>query len=133
MRWICFRVGADQIEHAIEIEIAQRRATSASIERDAGRIASFDEDPVMSAEQQIVGIICREIRHLLHIALGDKEIGQPVIVDVAHRAASACQLGAISAELGRALKFDPEKETFSDADANALVMRKLHGGWDLQA
>ena len=52
-------------------------------------------------------------------------------VEAAHRAASACQLGAISAELGRPLEFDPEKEVFSDPEAQALVTRKFHGGWEL--
>ncbi len=52
-------------------------------------------------------------------------------VEVAHRAASACQLGAIAAKLGRALKFDPEAETFvGDAEADALLHRDLHG-WEL--
>lgn len=52
-------------------------------------------------------------------------------VEASHRAASACQLGAIAAKLGRALKFDPEKEKFADAEADALVMREFHGGWKL--
>ena len=53
-------------------------------------------------------------------------------VESAHRAASACHLGAIAAKLGRRLKFDPQKENFiNDKDADALLMRKFHGGWKL--
>ena len=54
-------------------------------------------------------------------------------VEAAHRAASACQLGAISAALGKPLKFDPKNERFTgDEQANAMVMRKLHGDWQLE-
>ncbi len=52
--------------------------------------------------------------------------------EAAHRAASACQLGAISAKLGRALNYDPKRERFvGDREADALVTRELHGGWKL--
>ncbi|MFT5107481.1 MAG: putative dehydrogenase [Pseudoalteromonas tetraodonis] len=53
-------------------------------------------------------------------------------VEAAHRAASACHLGAIAAKLGRTFKFDPDKESIAeDAEAEAMVMRKLSGGWKL--
>lgn len=53
-------------------------------------------------------------------------------VEASHRAASACQLGGIAAKLGRPLKFDPVKERFTgDDEANALVMREIHGDWKL--
>ena len=53
-------------------------------------------------------------------------------VESAHRAASACHLGAIAAKLGRELSFDPKEERFTnDAEANGLITRKLHGGWKL--
>ncbi|MFT7513107.1 MAG: putative dehydrogenase [Candidatus Omnitrophota bacterium] len=53
-------------------------------------------------------------------------------VESAHRAGSACHLGAIAADLGRPLKFDPVKETFiDDAEANARVTRTFHGSWTL--
>ena len=68
-------------------------------------------------------------RNFIDCVLSRKPTAAPV--EAAHRAASACQLGAISAKLGRTLKFDPEKESFADAEADALVMRELHGGWEL--
>ena len=50
----------------------------------------------------------------------------------AHRAASACHLGAIAAKLGRAINFDPENEKFvNDREANNLIMREFHGSWKL--
>ena len=52
--------------------------------------------------------------------------------DIAQRTATMCHLGAISAALGRPLKYDPVSETFpGDAAANALVTRRLHGDWKL--
>ena len=54
-------------------------------------------------------------------------------VESAHRAASACHIGAISAALGQPLEFDPVKERFSGNDkANALLSRKLRKPWSLQ-
>ena len=53
-------------------------------------------------------------------------------VESAHRAASACHLGAIAAKLNRSLRFDPKSEKFvDDNEADALIMRKYHGDWKL--
>jgi len=68
-------------------------------------------------------------RNFIDCVLSRKKTAAPV--EAAHRAASACQLGAIAAKLGRALKFDPELESFDDAEAQALAMREFHGGWRL--
>ena len=52
---------------------------------------------------------------------------------VAQRAATLCHLGAISAALGRPVRFDPEAENFgSDQAANALLARPLRGPWKLE-
>jgi len=54
--------------------------------------------------------------------------------DIAQRAATMCHLGAISAALGRPVKFDPATETFpGDKDATALITRSLRGPWKLEA
>jgi predicted dehydrogenase len=54
--------------------------------------------------------------------------------EAAHRAATMCHLGAISAKLGRAVKFDPAAENCGkDAEANALLMNTLRGDWKLSA
>lgn len=52
--------------------------------------------------------------------------------DVAQRAATMCHLGAISAKLGRPVKFDPSTETSAgDAEVSALLTRPLRGPWKL--
>ena len=69
-------------------------------------------------------------RNFIDCVLSRNDTAAPV--EAAHRAASACQLGAISAKLGRALKFNPVKERFeADGDATALLMREIHGPWEL--
>jgi predicted dehydrogenase len=54
--------------------------------------------------------------------------------DIAQRAATMCHLGAISAALGRPVKFDSAAETFpGDKAATALLTRSLRGPWKLEA
>lgn len=49
------------------------------------------------------------------------------------RAATMCHLGAISAQLGRAVKFDSATESFpSDKEAAALLTRSLRGPWSIE-
>ncbi|MES2707723.1 MAG: Gfo/Idh/MocA family oxidoreductase [Verrucomicrobiota bacterium] len=51
---------------------------------------------------------------------------------VAQRAATLCHLGAISAALGRPVKYDPVSETFGkDDDANRFLAKELRGPWKL--
>lgn len=69
-------------------------------------------------------------RNFVDCVLSRESTAAPV--EAAHRAASACQLGAIAAKLGRPLKFDPVNERFdADEEANSLVSRKIHGDWSL--
>ena len=71
-------------------------------------------------------------RNFIDCVLSRERTAAPV--EASHRAASACHLGAIAAELGRALKFDPDKEEFADdPEANAMVMREFHGDWKLDS
>jgi hypothetical protein len=54
--------------------------------------------------------------------------------DIAHRAATMCHLGTISAALGRPVKYDPVAEAFpDDKEASAMHTRKLRGDWKLTA
>ena len=49
--------------------------------------------------------------------------------EVAHLTTSLCHLGNIATQLGRALRFDPDKERFvGDDEANTLLARKYRGG-----
>ncbi len=54
-------------------------------------------------------------------------------VEVGHRSASVCHLGAISLRTGRSLQWDPAKETFVGehaAEANAFVAREMRKPYD---
>ena len=53
-------------------------------------------------------------------------------VEVGHRSCSACILGGIAMELGRKLKWNPDKELFiGDDDANKMISRPMRGPWRL--
>jgi predicted dehydrogenase len=51
-------------------------------------------------------------------------------VDIAHRSAELCHIGAISVLLGRGLEWDPDAESFlDDAEANRLLSRPMRAPW----
>ncbi len=51
-------------------------------------------------------------------------------VDVGHRTVSLCQIGLISIQVGRPLKWDPNAERFSDDNAaNAMLTRPVREPW----
>lgn len=53
-------------------------------------------------------------------------------VEIGHRTASLCQLLVITRQLGRRLKWDPERELFpDDPEANSLLDRGRRPGWEL--
>jgi predicted dehydrogenase len=53
-------------------------------------------------------------------------------VEIGHRSISVCHLLNITREVGRRLKWDPEKETFpDDAEANKLLDRPRREGFEL--
>lgn len=53
-------------------------------------------------------------------------------VEVGHRSCSACILGGIAMELGRKLKWNPDKELFvGDEEANRMISRPMRGPWRL--
>lgn len=51
--------------------------------------------------------------------------------EIAQKASTICHLGAISAKLKRGLKFDPKAEKFTDAEANAMLMRPMREAWKI--
>jgi hypothetical protein len=54
-------------------------------------------------------------------------------VEVGHRSASVCHLGAISLRTGKKLQWDPEKEIFTGehaAEANSYVSREMRKPYD---
>ena len=53
-------------------------------------------------------------------------------VEIGHRSISVCHLVNIARQVGRRLRWDPEKETFpGDDEANAYVNRPRRKGWEL--
>lgn len=51
-------------------------------------------------------------------------------VEVGHRSCTVCLLGEIAMRLGRKLKWDPEREQFTnDAEANRMVSRAMRSPW----
>jgi predicted dehydrogenase len=51
-------------------------------------------------------------------------------VEIGHRTATVCNLGNITYQLNRPLKWNPDKEEFiNDADANALTTREMRKEW----
>ncbi|MDB5134625.1 MAG: ycjS [Mucilaginibacter sp.] len=50
-------------------------------------------------------------------------------VEIGHRTATVCNLGNITYELKRPLKWDPHKEVFNDAEANKLRGREMKKEW----
>jgi predicted dehydrogenase len=58
--------------------------------------------------------------------------GQPPLytAEALHRLSTALHIGAIAMEVGRPLRWDPEKESFKDdAEANALRSRPVRNDW----
>ena len=54
-------------------------------------------------------------------------------VEIGHRSASVCHLGAISLRTGKSLEWDPEKETFTGenaAEANRYLAREMRKPYD---
>jgi predicted dehydrogenase len=53
-------------------------------------------------------------------------------VEIGHRSCTVCQLGKIARQLGRKLKWDPEKEIFpGDDEANVCLSRPQRSGYHL--
>ena len=53
-------------------------------------------------------------------------------VEVAHRSASLCHLGRIAMELGRPLRWDPDKERFiNDPEADRMLTRSMRSPWHM--
>ncbi len=51
--------------------------------------------------------------------------------EYAHRSASVCHMLNIARYVGHSLKWDPEKEVFDSADANAMLDRERRKGYEL--
>ena len=90
-------------------------------------------DPKILRERPKDGIKLFESRdhhkNFVDAVLSRGQVAAPA--EAAHRAASFCHLGAISAKLGRPVKFDPKQEAFpGDPEATALITRQQREGWN---
>jgi predicted dehydrogenase len=53
-------------------------------------------------------------------------------VEIGHRSISVCHLANIARQIGRKLKWDPDRETFpGDDEANTFLDRPRRAGWEL--
>jgi predicted dehydrogenase len=53
-------------------------------------------------------------------------------VEIGHRTASICNIGNIAYEVKKSLTWNPASEKFNDAEANALLGRKLNKAWGIK-
>jgi hypothetical protein len=53
-------------------------------------------------------------------------------VEIGHRTASVCNIGNIAYETKKSLTWNPKSEKFTDAEANALLGRKLNKEWGIK-
>ena len=50
-------------------------------------------------------------------------------VEIGHRTATVCNIGNITYQLNRPLKWNPHKEKFDDDEANKLRSREMRKEW----
>lgn len=101
----------------------------APLPRDQFKLYDFDN----LDRPERVGKLDAIINHMGNFFDCVRDRRQP-LSDVAgqHRSAATCHLGNISMHLGRAVKWDPESETFpGDAEANKLLSREQRKGFEI--
>lgn len=88
-------------------------------------------DPKLAEIWKGVGIVARpHIQNWLDCIKCRKDPVAPV--EVGHRSITICHLAGIARELGRKLRWNPDRELFvGDAKANGLLDRKRRAGWEL--
>lgn len=89
---------------------------------------NFDEQRKLWGQQSLIAF--PHIQNWLDCIKTRGETNAPV--EVGHRSVSVCHLVAIARELGRRLRWDPDREVFpDDEEANALRDRPRRKGWEL--
>lgn len=79
------------------------------------------------------GKVYRSENHYKDFFNAMRQRSKPICdVEIGHRTATMCNIGNIAYELKRPLKWDPVKEKFNDAQANALCTRKLNKDWGIK-
>ncbi len=72
----------ENVEQAVEVEVDHRRPATPGEVDDAGVLGAFDERAIRLADEQVGGVLRREIGHRLDVALGHEEVHEAVVVDV---------------------------------------------------
>ncbi len=74
--------------------------------------------------------------HMANFLEGVRTRRRPICdVEVGHRSANVCHIGAIALRLGRPLRWDPQAEQFVGTDSekgNAMVAREYRSPWKLE-
>ena len=88
-------------------------------------------EPVLHEDAKLNAPDGQNIRELWADFLDAIRQGRPPMytAEALHRLCTTLHLGAIAMELGRPLKWDPVKEQFDDAAANALRSRTMRDDW----
>ena len=98
---------------------------------EPGDLAADPPDPEVRRKWQGNAVVARP--HIENWLACVRTRGVPnAPVETGHRSATVCHLANIARELGRRLRWDPQKEVFVDDDrANGLVDRLRREGWEL--
>ena len=75
-------VDLDEVEHAVDVEVGQRRSPPSFEGDDAGGIGCLAERPVRLPEEKVAGVQQRVVGLVGDVALRDEEIDEAVVVDV---------------------------------------------------
>jgi len=79
------------------------------------------------------GLVYKSDDHYKDFLNAIRKRSKPICdVETGHRTATMCNIGNIAYELKKPLKWDPSKEKFNDAAANALCSRKLKKEWAIK-
>ena len=98
-----------QIQQPIPVQIAQRRTPPAMGAGDAGHVATFLPALGADGHQQRIRILDGQARHLIDIALGDKDIVHPVVVHIAKGGMPAGRGAAVLSCIGAVRRGAPVK------------------------
>ncbi len=88
-------------------------------------------DPALARQWEGEGWICRgHVQNWFDCIMSREK--PTADVEIGHRTATLCQLLVITRQLGRRLRWDPQKEVFvGDDEANKLLDRPRRDGWQL--
>ena len=75
-------VDHDEVEHAVEVQVDERGATTTLESDDASGLRPLDERAVGTTQQEVVRIAMGVVDLGLDVPLGDEQVDEAVVVDV---------------------------------------------------